>query len=252
MHVIKRNGKREAVYFDKITERLKNLSWGLDVEATYITNKVIDQISADMSTSDIDTLAGEVSQSLVINHPDYGTLAARIEISNLHKMTSESFSHTMGLLHKNVHAATQEPSPMISDKILQIIMKNSKIINKAIDYERDYLFDYFAIKTLMKSYLTSINGKVVERPQHMWMRVSIGIHLDDMDAVLETYNLLSQKYFIHASPTLFNAASLRPQMSSCFFVENGRRFDRRHLRYIETMRHDIQTRGGHWIVNFEY
>ena len=155
---------------------------------------------------------------MITRHPDYGLLAARITVSNLHKNTEKLFSKVIQILYQNVNTETNEPSPMIHDKIYKIIMKHKDRLNKVIIYDRDYSYDYFGIKTLMKSYLFKIDNKIIERPQHLLMRVSIGIHQDDIDAVIESYNLMSQKLFTHASPTLFNAATPKPQLSSCFLM----------------------------------
>ena len=221
MQVTKRNGNKEPVYFDKITERIKNLSSypsNLSCTVQLITNKVIEQMYDGIATSKLDELAAQTAASMITNHPDYGTLAARLEVSNLHKMTEKSFSKVIKMMHNNINIETKEASPMIDDKVYEIVMKNSEKLDKTIKYNRDYSYDYFGIKTLIKSYLSKINNQIVERPQHLLMRVSVGIHLDDIDAVIETYTLLSRKYFIHASPTLFNAGTPRPQMSSCFLL----------------------------------
>lgn len=155
---------------------------------------------------------------MITTHPDYGLLAARISVSNLHKNTEKLFSKVIKTLYNNINTETNESSPMIDDKIYKIVEKYGDKLNGVIIYDRDYNYDYFGIKTLMKSYLFKIDNKIIERPQHLLMRVSLGIHYDDIDAVIESYNLMSQKYFTHASPTLFNAATPKPQLSSCFLM----------------------------------
>ena len=155
---------------------------------------------------------------MITKHPDYGVLAARISVSNLHKTTDKLFSKVIETLYQNVNTETNEASPMIDDKIYKIVMENKDKLNQVIIYDRDYGYDYFGIKTLMKSYLFKIDNKIIERPQHLLMRVSLGIHHDDIDAVIESYNLMSQKYFTHATPTLFNAATPKSQLSSCFIM----------------------------------
>ncbi|HHG85387.1 MAG TPA: ribonucleoside-diphosphate reductase subunit alpha [Bacteroidetes bacterium] len=221
MFVIKRSGKKEEVKFDKITARIHKLVYGLNmnyVEPIEVAKKVIEGVYDGVKTTDLDNLAAETAASMITRHPDYATLAARIAISNLHKKTEKSFSKTMDLLHHYVDGITQDPAPLIGDETAALIKKHADILDSTIIYDRDYNFDYFGFKTLERSYLLKMDGKIAERPQHMLMRVSVGIHGEDIDSAIETYNLMSEKWFIHATPTLFNAGTPRPQLSSCFLL----------------------------------
>ena len=221
MYVIKRDGRKEPVKFDKITSRVSRLCYGLDpkcVDAVKVTQRTISGVYEGVTTSELDNLAAETCAYMTTIHPDYGTLAARLAISNLHKQTTKQFSQVIYDLYHYVNPATGKPAPMISDEVYDIVMKNKDLINSTIVYDRDYQFNYFGFKTLERSYLLKINGKVAERPQHLIMRVALGIHGNDLEAAFETYNLMSLRYFTHASPTLFNAGTQRPQMSSCFLV----------------------------------
>ena len=221
MQVIKRTGRREEVRFDKIVARIKKLCYGLDsdfIDHISISKKVINGLFDGVTTSELDNLAAETAASLATEHPEYAILAARIAISNLHKNTKKSFSETIRKLYEYIDPKTGESAGLISDKHLKIIEANADRIDSAIIYDRDYSFDYFGFKTLERSYLLRTNGKVVERPQHLLMRAAIGIHGEDIDAAIETYNYMSQKWFIHATPTLFNAATPKPQLSSCFLL----------------------------------
>tara|TARA_B100000579_G_scaffold438042_1_gene471288 strand:+ start:1062 stop:3416 length:2355 start_codon:yes stop_codon:yes gene_type:complete len=221
MLVIKRDGRKESVKFDKITARIEKLSYGLNsdfVKTIEIAKKVIDGLYDGVSTQELDELAAETAATLTTKHPDFATLAARIAVSNLHKTTSKSFSSTMKRLYTYVSPKTGENASLLSKEVYGIINKNAALLDSSIIYDRDFSYDYFGFKTLEKSYLLKIDGKVVERPQHMLMRVAVGIHMDDIDAVLETYNLLSEKWFTHATPTLFNAGTPKPQLSSCFLL----------------------------------
>lgn len=221
MLVIKRNGRKESVKFDKITARIEKLSYGLNTEyvkTIEIAKKVIDGIYDGVSTQELDELAAETAATLTTKHPDFATLAARIAVSNLHKTTSKSFSSTMKRLYTYVNPKTEENASLLSKEVYGVINKNAAILDSSIIYDRDFSYDYFGFKTLEKSYLLKIDSKVVERPQHMLMRVAVGIHMDDIDSVLETYNLLSEKWFTHATPTLFNAGTPKPQLSSCFLL----------------------------------
>lgn len=221
MQVLKRSGKLEAVSFDKITARLKKLCYGLDqdhVEPLEIAKKVIQGLYDGVLTTDLDNLAAETAASMAAIHPDNALLAARIAVSNLHKNTNKSFSRTMERLYKYVDPKTGCKAGLISEETMKVIRDNKDIINSAIIYDRDYDFDYFGFKTLERSYLLRIDGDVVERPQHMLMRAAIGIHGNELDAAIETYNLMSEKWFIHATPTLFNAGTPKPQLSSCFLL----------------------------------
>lgn len=220
MHVIKRNGKRESVKFDKITARIEKLSYSLSpfVDVIDVAQKVIEGIYDGVTTTELDNLAAETAASLTTKHPDYALLASRIAVSNLHKNTVKSFSETMRHLHQYVDNASGRHTPMIADDVMAIIEANSELLDSSIIYDRDFSFDYFGFKTLEKSYLLRINGRIVERPQHMYMRVAVGIHKEDVESAIKTYHLMSERWFTHATPTLFNAGSPKPQMSSCFLL----------------------------------
>ncbi|MDG2431424.1 ribonucleoside-diphosphate reductase subunit alpha [Flavobacterium sp.] len=220
MYVVKRDGRKEPVMFDKITDRIKKLCYGLNdlVDAVKVAMRVIEGLYDGVSTSELDNLAAETAASMTIAHPDYAQLAARIAISNLHSNTTKSFSETMTEMFNYVNPRNGQYAPLISDEVYKVIVDNAEFLDSHIIYNRDFNYDYFGFKTLERSYLLKINGKIVERPQHMLMRVSVGIHLDDLDAVLETYDLMSKKFFTHATPTLFNAGTPKPQMSSCFLL----------------------------------
>jgi ribonucleoside-diphosphate reductase alpha subunit len=221
MIVIKRNGKSEKIYFDKITSRIKKLMWGLDkmIDPAKITLKISQSIYSGITTRELDILAAETAIQLITEHPDYALLASRIEVSNLHKETNKKFSDVIEQLYNYVNPKTNEMGCLIDKKIYDIIIKNKEELDEVLIYNRDFNYDYFGIKTLMRSYLIKIDGKIYERPQHMLMRVSIGIHIDDIPAAIETYELMSKKFFTHATPTLFNAGTPRPQMSSCFLLQ---------------------------------
>ncbi len=220
MYVIKRNGTKEPVMFDKITDRIKKLCYGLNdlVDPVKVAMRVIEGLYDGVATSELDNLAAETAAAMTISHPDYAQLAARIAISNLHSNTKKSFSETMTDMYNYVNPRTNQASPLLSDEVYEVIQKNSVFLDSHVLYNRDFNYDYFGFKTLERSYLLKLNGKIVERPQHMLMRVSVGIHLDDLDSVLETYDLMSKKFFTHATPTLFNAGTPKPQMSSCFLL----------------------------------
>jgi ribonucleoside-diphosphate reductase alpha chain len=221
MFVIKRNGKRESVKFDKITARIEKLCYGLDrrfVNSIDVARKVIGGLYDGVTTTELDNLAAETSASLTVKHPDYALLASRIAVSNLHKNTTKSFSETMQLLYDARDSKTGKPVPMLADEIWAIIRDHAELLDSTIIYDRDYGFDYFGFKTLEKSYLLKVDGKVVERPQHMYMRVAVGIHRDDIESAIRTYHLMSERWFTHATPTLFNAGTPKPQMSSCFLL----------------------------------
>uniref|UniRef100_A0AC11DCL5 Ribonucleotide reductase catalytic subunit M1 n=1 Tax=Ovis aries TaxID=9940 RepID=A0AC11DCL5_SHEEP len=221
MHVIKRDGRQERVMFDKITSRIQKLCYGLNmdfVDPAQITMKVIQGLYSGVTTVELDTLAAETAATLTTKHPDYAILAARIAVSNLHKETKKVFSDVMEDLFNYINPHNGKHSPMVAKSTLDIVLANKDRLNSAIIYDRDFSYNYFGFKTLERSYLLKINGKVAERPQHMLMRVSVGIHKEDIDAAIETYNLLSEKWFTHASPTLFNAGTNRPQLSSCFLL----------------------------------
>ena len=220
MYVVKRDGHKEPVSFDKITYRIKKLCYGLDdlVDAVKVAMRVIEGLYDGVSTSELDNLAAETAAAMTISHPDYAQLAARIAVSNLHKNTNKSFSETMTDMFHYVNPRTGKKAPLLSDEVYKVIMDNAEKLDSSILYNRDFNYDYFGFKTLERSYLLKINGKIVERPQHMLMRVAIGIHLEDIESAMETYDLMSKKFFTHATPTLFNAGTPKPQMSSCFLL----------------------------------
>ncbi len=221
MYVVKRDGKKETVKFDKITSRIQRLCYGLSpshVEPVQVAIKVIEGLYDGVSTSELDSLAAEIAASLTTKHPDYALLASRIAISNLHKNTKKSFSETMKDLYDYVDPRTNLKASLIADDVYKIIDENAELLDSTIIYDRDFGYDFFGFKTLEKSYLLKLNGKVVERPQHMLMRVAIGIHKEDIDSAIESYNLMSERWFTHATPTLFNAGTPKPQLSSCFLL----------------------------------
>jgi len=221
MHVVKRDGRIESVHFDKITSRISKLAFGLDtkyVEPPLIAQKVIQGVYPGVTTMELDELAAQTAASFATQHPDYSILAARISVSNLQKSTCEVFSELTEQLHNYVHPITQKLAPLVSKEYYDTVMKYKDILNRTIDHARDFEYDYFGYKTLEKSYLLKMDGKISERPQCMLMRVAVGIHGDDIDRVVDTYEGLSRRYFTHATPTLFNAGTNTPQMSSCFLL----------------------------------
>jgi ribonucleoside-diphosphate reductase alpha chain len=221
MVVIKRDGRLETVKFDKVTARIEKLCYGLDsrfVHPFEVAKKVIDGIYDRVHTTELDNLAAETAASLTTKHPDYAILAARIAISNLHKTTSKSFSNTIKLLYQYVDPKTGENASLISREVYEVVKRNANLLDSTIIYDRDFGYDYFGFKTIERSYLLKLDGKVVERPQHMLMRVAVGIHHEDIDSIIETYNLLSERWFTHATPTLFNAGTPKAQLSSCFLL----------------------------------
>ncbi|MCM5662334.1 ribonucleoside-diphosphate reductase subunit alpha [Galbibacter mesophilus] len=220
MYVIKRDGRQEPIMFDKITARVRKLCYGLNelVDPVKVAMRVIEGLYDGVTTSELDNLAAEIAATMTTTHPDYARLAARISVSNLHKNTKKSFSETMTDLYEYVNPRTGKKAPLLSDEVYKVIQENADKLDSMIIYNRDFGYDYFGFKTLERSYLLKLNGKIAERPQHMLMRVSVGIHLDDIDSVLETYELMSKKYFTHATPTLFNSGTPKPQMSSCFLL----------------------------------
>ena len=220
MYVVKRDGHKELVKFDKITARIQKLCYGLSphVDPVSVAMKVINGLYDGVSTSELDNLAAEVAASMTVRHPDYAQLAARIAISNLHKNTEKAFSATMKELYEYINPETGEKAPLIADDVYEIIEKNAELLDSHLIYDRDFGYDYFGFKTLERSYLLRINGAIAERPQHMIMRVALGIHKDDLEAAVETYDLMSKRYFTHATPTLFNSGTPKPQMSSCFLL----------------------------------
>ena len=220
MYVVKRDGRREPVMFDKITSRVKKLCYGLNelVDPVKVAMRVIEGLYDNVTTSELDNLAAEIAATMTTAHPDYAKLAARISVSNLHKNTKKTFSEVMTDLFEYVNPRTEEKAPLLSEEVYKMIMDNKEKLDSTIIYNRDFGYDYFGFKTLERSYLLKLNGEIAERPQHMLMRVSIGIHIDDLDAAIETYELMSKKYFTHATPTLFNSGTPKPQMSSCFLL----------------------------------
>ena len=220
MYVVKRDGRRESVKFDKITARIKKLCYGLNplVTPEKVAMKVIEGLYDGVTTSELDNLAAEVAATNTITHPDYALLASRIAVSNLHKNTKKSFSETVKDLYEYIDPKTNEKAPLISDEVYSVIKKNADVLDSTIIYDRDFRYDFFGFKTLERSYLLKLNGEVAERPQQMLMRVAIGIHTDDIDSAVETYNYMSEGWFTHATPTLFNSGTPKPQMSSCFLL----------------------------------
>ena len=226
MHVTKRSGETEIVSFDKILKRIKTigqetydipvpaLQHSLKINYTSLAMKVIDQLYNNISTTKIDELSAEQCASMASIHPDYGTLATRLIIANHSKKTSSMFVDTMNKLYMNKDKHGKH-SPLITDDMMITARTYQDEFNQLCNYTRDYLIDYFGFKTLERAYLMKVNGVIVERPQHMWLRVAMGIHGEDMEKIKETYELMSQKYFTHATPTLFNAGTPHPQLSSC-------------------------------------
>ncbi|MFY7788143.1 MAG: ribonucleoside-diphosphate reductase subunit alpha, partial [Thermoflexibacteraceae bacterium] len=221
MVVIKRDGRKETVKLEKITARIEKLCYGLDmtfIDPFEICQKVVSGIYDGITTVELDNLAAEIAASMTTRHPDYAILAARIAVSNLHKQTSKSFSNTMKMLYEYKDPKTKENASLLSKETYEVIRKNASLLDSTIIYDRDFSYDYFGFKTLERSYLLKLHGKIVERPQHMLMRVAVGIHQNDLEAAVETYHLLSEKWFTHATPTLFNAGTPKPQLSSCFLL----------------------------------
>ncbi|RIA10919.1 ribonucleoside-diphosphate reductase alpha chain [Flavobacteriaceae bacterium MAR_2010_72] len=220
MYVVKRDGRKEPMMFDKITARVRKLCYGLNelVDPVKVAMRVIEGLYDGVTTSELDNLAAEIAATLTTAHPDYARLAARISVSNLHKNTKKTFSEVMHDLYTYVNPRTGKKAPLIADDVYKVIEEHKEKLDSTIIYNRDFGYDYFGFKTLERSYLLKINGEIAERPQHMLMRVAVGIHLDDLDSAIETYELMSKKYFTHATPTLFNAGTPKPQMSSCFLL----------------------------------
>ena len=220
MYVAKRDGKTESVKFDKITARIIKMCYGLDplVSPEAVAMKVIEGLFDGVSTTELDNLAAEVAAAKTIDHPDYALLASRIAVSNLHKETKKTFSEVMHDLYHYVDNKTNEPASLLAEDVYHIIMDNKEVLDSSIIYDRDFRYDYFGFKTLTRSYLMRLYGKIVERPQQMLMRVAIGIHKEDIQSAIKTYNLMSEGWFTHATPTLFNSGTPKPQMSSCFLL----------------------------------
>jgi len=220
MYVLKRDGRKEEIMFDKITARVRKLCYGLNelVDPLKVAMRVIEGLYDGVTTSELDNLAAEVAATMTTAHPDYARLAARISVSNLHKNTKKTFSEVMHDLYTYVNPRTGKDAPLLSEEVYNVIIENKEKLDSTIIYNRDFGYDYFGFKTLERSYLLKLNGIIAERPQHMLMRVSIGIHLNDLDSAIETYELMSKKFFTHATPTLFNSGTPKPQMSSCFLL----------------------------------
>jgi ribonucleoside-diphosphate reductase alpha chain len=222
MYVIKRDGRRESVKFDKITARIEKLCYGLDatyVQPVEVALRVVNGLYDGVKTTELDNLAAETAASMTTKHPDYAILAARIAISNLHKETNKSFSSTIKRLYTYEDPKTGENASLIAKEVYEVVRNNAALLDSTIIYDRDYGYDYFGYKTLEKSYLLKLDGRIAERPQHMLMRVAVGIHQENIESAIETYHLLSEKWFTHATPTLFNAGTPKPQMSSCFLIQ---------------------------------
>jgi ribonucleoside-diphosphate reductase alpha chain len=220
--VIKRNGKKEPVMLDKILDRIKQQTYGLDQKLIIpfeVAQKVIEGITPDIKTYTLDQLAMETAASLATKHPDYSILAARLAITNLHKETKKSFSETAEDLYKYIDPKTGKHSPIVSESFYKIVKEHAGELDSAIVHSRDHNFDYFGFKTLEKSYLLKLNGKVAERPQYMYMRTALQVWGENLEKVIETYNTLSEGYYTHATPTLFNSGTGRPQLSSCFLLD---------------------------------
>ncbi|KXZ49835.1 hypothetical protein GPECTOR_19g286 [Gonium pectorale] len=221
MYVIKRNGRSEPVMFDKITARIVKLAYGLNpdfCDAVLVAQKVAGGVYKGVTTSELDELAAETAAALTSTHPDYAILAARIAVSNLHKNTLKSFSATMDKLYNYKNPRNGEDAALLAKDVYEIIQQNAERLDSEIRYDRDFDYDYFGFKTLERSYLLRIDGRVMERPQHMLMRVAVGIHKEDIDSAVQTYHAMSERWFTHASPTLFNGGTPRPQLSSCFLL----------------------------------
>lgn len=221
MYVIKRDGRKETVKFDKVTARIEKLAYSLSehVDTFAVAQKVIEGIYDGVTSSQLDSLAAEIAASMTTRHPDYAILAARIAVSNLHKNTKKSFSETMKDLYEYIDPKTLKKAPLLAEDVFNLIWSNRDLLDSTIIYDRDFGYDYFGFKTLEKSYLLKLSGKIAERPQHMLMRVSIGIHKNDIESAIETYNYMSERWFTHATPTLFNAGTPKPQLSSCFLLQ---------------------------------
>ena len=221
LKVVNRKGEEEAVRFDAIREKLEGLAEGLDqnwVDTGLVAKLVIEGLYDGVTTKELDQLSAETAASLVSNHPDYSYLAARIAVDDLHKSTNDSFSEIINQLHTYIDPESDKPAPLISAEVHKIVMDNAEMLDSHIDYNRDNNYDYFGFKTIERSYLLKMYGIVAERPQQMLMRVSIGIHKNNLEKALETYDLMSEGWFTHATPTLFNSGTPNPQMSSCFLL----------------------------------
>ena len=221
MQVVNRKGEREDVRFDAILDKLRRLAEGLDpnwVDPANLTKLTIEGLYDGVTTRELDQLAAETAASLVSHHPDYSKLAARICVDDLHRSTKDVFTDVITDLREYIDPESKKHAPLISEEVYDIIMANAEVLNNHIDYNRDFNYDYFGFKTLERSYLLRLDGEVAERPQHMLMRVAVGIHHGDIEKALRTYDLMSNGYFTHATPTLFNSGTPMPQMSSCFLL----------------------------------
>ena len=220
MYVVKRDGRKEAVKFDKITARVIKMCYGLDpmVSPEAVAMKVIEGLYDGVSTTDLDNLAAEVAAAKTTEHPDYALLASRIAVSNLHRETKKTFSDVMTDLYEYLDPKTGQNAALLSEEVYKIVVNNREVLDSSIIYDRDFRYDYFGFKTLTRSYLMKLEGEIAERPQHMLMRVSLGIHKNDIKSAIATYNLMSEGWFTHATPTLFNSGTPKPQMSSCFLL----------------------------------
>jgi ribonucleoside-diphosphate reductase alpha chain len=220
MYVVKRDGRKEAVKFDKITARIIKMCYGLDplVSPEAVAMKVIEGIYDGVTTTNLDNLAAEVAAAKTIDHPDYALLASRIAVSNLHKETKKTFSEVIDDMYNYIDPKTKLNASLIAEDVYKVIQENKEILDSSIIYDRDFRYDYFGFKTLTRSYLMKLNGEIVERPQQMLMRVAVGIHKGNIQDAIKTYNLMSEGWFTHATPTLFNSGTPKPQMSSCFLL----------------------------------
>jgi ribonucleoside-diphosphate reductase alpha chain len=221
MQVIKRDGSKEPLKFDKISSRIRKMTYGLNndfIDVMEISQKVIGGIFDGITTESLDNLAAETAASLIPKHPDYSILASRIAVSRLHKTTKKKFSETIQDLYEYIDPETGKPASLIGEETYKSVMENREILDSAVIHDRDFNFEYFGFKTLEKSYLLKLHGKVAETPQHMYMRVAVGIWGNDIKNVLKTYELLSDHMMTHATPTLFNAGTRKPQLSSCFLL----------------------------------
>ena len=220
MYVVKRDGRKEAVKFDKITARIIKMCYGLDplVSPEAVAMKVIEGIYDGVTTTVLDNLAAEVAAAKTIDHPDYALLASRIAVSNLHKETKKTFSEVIEDMYKYIDPKTGQNASLVAEDVYNVIMDNKDALDSSIIYDRDFRYDYFGFKTLTRSYLMKLEGQIVERPQQMLMRVAVGIHKENIQDAIKTYNLMSEGWFTHATPTLFNSGTPKPQMSSCFLL----------------------------------
>lgn len=255
MKVVKRDGSLEECHFDTITDRLKELSHDLCISADRVAQKICASITDGIHTTELDQLASETAIGMLTDHPDYATLAARIVVSDLHKKTSSDFVQVFQRMRENT--ANGEPAPLVTEEVVEIAKAHRDILTQVVDYAADYEYDYFGIKTLIKSYLTKMEGEIVERPQVMLLRVAIGIWANDIDTVVQTYKLLSQKMYTHATPTLYNAGTLKPQLSSCFLVSMSDSVDNifdtikqcakisKHAGGIGLHLHEIRAKGSY-------